>query len=221
MDLLVTKHYNDLLYVSKCITKKHMYLDKDISYNLLHNSISQIYEKLDVSNKFLNSDTDFLKYVNKYMTQQYNWAHYRMKDKKKDNFIFSFDFRYKDKEGIDITDKVIDEKNLNEIEEQLTTLECENIDGITKMYLKDLILNDIGIERHIKYLDVLKTAKTLQPIEYELFNLIYIEERTVRNIHRELLVKVKEDPLTYEALLKMVKKMKINLKEKLKNDFNY
>ena len=138
-----------------------------------------------------------------------------------DNDLFSFRVSdtilvHSDIEG----NKIIEKESPDEVGHELIYLQCENVNDITKLYLKDLIINDISIERGLMYSYVMNTIKLLTPVEQELFNLYFEQELTVKKIYNIIKPKLDKDPITYKMLLQMVKDLRIKIIELLKNDIN-
>ena len=227
MDKLITDNYDYLLTISKNITKRYKNMDKDIAYTLLHSCIETVYNTIDTSNEFLSDTISFRKYLTRYIKNSFEWKKQKCYSRKTDNDIFTYndlhlvDNNDKDESSNYKNDKFntynqyVDALTSDPLTEQLIMLNAENVDDITKLYLKDLIVNDIPINRGLQYQSILDIAKSLDPLTYELFYLVYMEGKKVSAIHRELNKKLLNDPIEYKVLLQLVKEMKIKINEKM------
>ena len=221
MDKLITDNYDYLLNISKSITKRYKSREPDMCYNLLHTCISMVYNNIDNSNQFLSDTDSFRKYLTKYIKNTFEWNKQKCYDRQKDNDIFTFHSIENDNEassGIDNSESFKNQKNelAGDINtEQLIMLHAENVDDITKLYLTDLLVNDIPISRGLDYQKILDLAKSLDPLTYQLFYLVYMEGMKVKAIQRELNKKLKDQPIGYTDLLLMVKEMKIKINNRM------
>lgn len=217
LDALINLHYNYLLNLSNKITQKHKSKDPDIKYTLLHECITKVYDTIETKYSFTDDDTSFKKYMNKFMNQHYHWQRSRIRDTCRDNDLFTFrdvDFNNDDNE--------YEQKEISDLNESndLILLNAENVNDITKLYLKDLIVNDIPIERGLMYSRIDEIVKTFNYEEQELFNLFFIQEIKVLEVYKKLRNKLKKQTIGYNDLLKKKKNLKEKIKKQLENDSN-
>lgn len=212
------------------ITRKYRNQDPDIQYTLVHTVVCILSKKIEVSNSFLSDDTSFRKYMLRYMQQHVTWQFIRAHNEHKDNDMFTA--RLMDVVGPDFSwdqnpDWVSNEEyalsRLREEKEDeyvsdLIVLDSENVNDITKLYLKDLIVNDIPIDKGLMYSKIMGIVRSLSPVEQELFNLHLIQELTVMKIYRTIKSKVDYDSISYQKLLQMVKDLKSKIKNMLEDD---
>lgn len=224
MDKLVTDNYDYLLSTASNITRK-IGSGTDLKYNLLHSVIEIIYNKIETHNTFLSDTDSFRKYLNKFMKQHFVWEYQRSKDdrlKNKDNELFTNRANFVDincNANWDIEQsEYLDNILSDEKEHDLIILQAENVNDITKLYLKDLLVNDIPIERGLMYSSILNTIKELTPVEQELFNLHFVQELSVAQIYNQLKSKTDKRPIGYNTLRQMVKELRIKIIELIKND---
>lgn len=218
MDQFLIDNYNYLLKIADNISKRSQFKEIDMKYTLLHTCIEKIYTNLDTINTFLTDTDSFRKYLTKFMSQHFKWQKSRCFNdiNHKDNELFTFR-----KEVIDINtnndnvDDYIDNIEPDEHAHELMILDAENVNEITKMYLKDLLLNDIPIDRGLKYTEIFNILKHFTPVEKELFNLYFIQELPVSKIHKVIVSHVDYDPIRYKELLKMIKNLKIKIQSEL------
>lgn len=210
LDKLITKHYDYFLDISNNITRR---LKKD-KYDLLHEVFASLYTKLETSNEYLKSDTDFRKYVNRCLGQLFHWKKNERYAHQKDNNLFTWqpyncpiDLGDKtftgelDRDDFDLKPEYVDRQS-----EQLIYLNAENTNQITKLFLEDMFLNDIPIEKGLMVNKIKDAAKTLDLLEYQIFDMYYLQELSCADIHKEM-NKHKKRTMGYHYILNLKKQV--------------
>lgn len=213
LDLLIDKHYQYLLEVAGGVCIKKSSTNNRIKFDLLHDSIIDIYDRLNSSNTFLKSDNDFLNYMKKYLKQKYFYERSMSHNRQRDYPLFS----YTPINNPDTINFMIDNKGINKQEEQLIILEAENTNEETKDFLRDIIYNDLTIERGLQFISVMQLYdnRILSDRERYLFHSIFLDKQTPYQIYKESNT-INKKSTEYYALLAEVKQ----LKEKIKNIIN-
>lgn len=214
LDFLFKKHYNYLLEIAGGCTIKKTSTNNRIKYDLLHDTIVQLYEKLENNFDFLNTENGFLNYMKLYMKNKYIWELSKSYHRKQDFSIIT----YCPNIDPEIATYMI-EQNQNENSENLIYLQAESVNEDTKDFLRDLLLNDITIERGLQFNRVMQLydEKILTLRERELFHSIFLDKQSVLTIFKEN--KKEDTPSTqYHYLLKEVKELKIKIKSIINYD---
>lgn len=221
-----SKHYQYLLSIAKQITYRHVKCNRnEFKHNLLHEvylSMASRISKHSKHSEFLKSETDFKKYTTHYLKQFFVWQRNLRFINKKDNALFTYEQPYDDAivhVGLsrDRNDEIVDKPNelTDEKAEQLIYLNAENTDDITKMFLTDLILNDIDIEKGMMVNKIKSVAKTLDLIEYQIFDMYFLQELSCLDIYNEL-KSTNKNYMSYLSIRKKQKEVKQKIIDKLK-----
>lgn len=211
LDTLLNKNYQYLLTVSNNITRRQKKVDQ--KYNLLHEVIIQLYDKIESSNEYLKSDADFLAYTTKYLKQFYQFKKNARYNRKKDNVLFTYEPSYEDDTN---ESKFYLEKEVDDKAEELIYLEAENTSYITKIFLKDLVLNDISINTGMMVNKIKEVAKQVLTFEEKLiFEYYYINELNCLQIYNEL-KRTNKKTMAYLKILKLQKRAKQKIVDNLK-----
>jgi hypothetical protein len=211
LDTLITENYQYLLQVSNNITTRQRNVDQ--KYNLLHEVILQLYDKIDRQNEFLKSKDDFRAYVTKYLKQFYTFQKNTKYTRKKDNNLFTYEPSFEDDNN---QSKFYLEEKCDTKVEDIIYIEAENTNDITKLFLKDLILNDISIDVAMMVNKIKSVAKNVLTFEENLvFDLYYIQEFNCLEIYNEL-KRTNKKTMAYLKILKIQKRVKTKIKENLK-----
>jgi hypothetical protein len=209
LDLLLSTHYLYLLNVSANITSRQRSTDQ--KYNLLHEVILSLYGRLNDHCEYLSSDTDFKKYTTKYLKQFYTWSKNIKHNTKKDNALFTFQ---PTSEELATHNFYIDEMSDNNIE-ALIYLEAENVNKQTKMFLKDLLSNDIPIDKGLMVNKIKHAASTLSLSDRQIFDMYYLQDLNCLDIYLEL-KRTNTKPIGYHSILKRQKSVKQQIIDLLK-----
>lgn len=222
LDQLITKHYQYLLGVAINITRRSN--KTDLEYNLLHEVVITLYKRLDEHNEFLKTDLDFKKYVTKCLKQFFDWQKNMRHYNKKDNALFSWEpyecnmVNQAEREGNNYHDgdvRYLTPKNeIDNKAEELIYLNAENTNHITKLFLEDMLLNDIPIEKGLMVNKIKDVAKTLDLLEYQIFDMYYLQELSCLEIHAEM-NKHKKRSMGYHYILNLQKQVKQKIIDKL------
>ncbi len=223
LDYLINKNYKHLFDVATNITKRHG-TDSTLKYNLFHECYVLWATNIEVSNFYLETDLDFIRYCTKFLKQFYTWKKKDVIRKRRDNALFTFRAN-QTPEQIKKNTNIPDELKHNEyraviIQDETAQeniyLQSESINEITKLFLYDLISNDISIERGMiihKMANHLKSVAKdiLTEFEYDIFDLYFLQEMDCLEISKlykmenttfkELMTKRKHITPTYQKIL--------------------
>lgn len=203
-----SSNYNHLLSVSTNITSRNKKVDQ--KFNLLHEVYVSVYNRLDNHYVFLKSETDFVKYFTRYLKQYYEWSKQVKHRDKKDNTLFTYQPTEDEVKLSDFYDQVDDKA------EQIVYIEAENTNTITKLFLKDMLLNDIPLDKGFLVNKIKDVAKNfLDAIDYQIFDLYYLQEMNCREIYTEF-KKENDQCLGYKDILARHKTVKNKIIENLK-----
>jgi len=207
------KNYSRFLEISKNITRRYKN-NTILRDNLLHDVYLSIYNRLDKHYEMLQTELDFIKYTTKYLKQFFIWQRNLKQINRKDNSLFTYEGTYTETQN-----QIGSHKNKNyeilDIEtigngitdnkaEKLIYLQAENTDDITKLFLEDLISNDIDIEKGLMVNKIKHVAKSLSLDEYQIFDMYYLQELNCLEIYNEL----KRTNTNYMSYLKIRTKQK-------------
>ena len=210
LDKYVNSHYDYLLGVSSNITARNRFGDQN--QNLLHEVLLLMYEKVKLKNEYLDNDDTFKKYTTTYLKQYFTWTKFNKHNQRKDNNIFTY---RPSPEDVDISNFYLEEI-ADDNSERLIYIEAENVNDITKLFLKDLEANHINIEQGLMVNKIKDVAKQiLDPAEYNLFDLYYLQEMDCLAIYKEL-KRTNNKPMAYLNILKKQKQIRKKLQDNLK-----
>ena len=210
LDTYVTNHYDYLLQVSTNITSRNR--SGDQKHNLLHEVLLMMYEKVKDKNEYLKSEDDFKRYATTYLKQYFTWMKNNKHNFKKDNNIFTYQPSYED---INVSNFYIEELEDNNAE-KLIYIEAENVNDVTKLFLKDLQSNHISIDKGLMVNKIKDVAKQILDLaEYNLFDLYYLQEMDCLSIYKEL-KRTNNKPMAYLNILKKQKQIRKKIQENLK-----
>ena len=204
LDSYLMNNYNKLLKVSYNVTNR---LNGRIKYDLLHEIIISMYERLDRHNEYLKSNDDFVRYSTNYIKQFYEWQKSTRFNCKKDNKLFTY-IPNEDELNINNYYYITDTNS-----EQLIYINSENTNIITKLFLKDMLLNDIQIDRAIMVNNIISASKQLNEFEKEIFDLYFLQDMNCRKIYG-LIKDIK--PVTYQNILDLKNLVHTKILDKLK-----
>lgn len=202
LDKYVGLHYDRLLEVSHNITRR-FHKNGDNKHNLLHEVLLVLYEKIDEKNEFLKSDVDFIKYATATLKHYFNYMKNKKHDRKKDNCLFTFAPAY-DEVAVD---EFYHENREDLNADQMIYIDAENVDDATKLFLKDMKLNDIPIEKGIMVNRIKEIGLSLFGEEREVFDLYYLQEIDCLRIYNELKRTNTTSP-TYARILSIQKEVR-------------
>lgn len=201
LDNLIIKHYDYLLDVAGNITQRNRKVDQ--KYNLLHEVFIILYDRIDKHNTYLNSDLDFRRYVTKFLKQFYVWQRNLAHINRKDNSIFSWQ-----PSADEIDPKALYIEEIPEdTTEDLIYLEAENTNDITKLFLRDMILNDHSIENGLQVNKIKLAATKLDLLEIQIFDMFYMQELSCIDIYNEL-KRTNDRPIGYHTILRIQKEVR-------------
>ncbi len=190
LDELVSKNYIHLKTIAgniagRCANKR------DVAHNLLHDIIAKMYEELEEKNTHLSSEQDFLRFTVKSMHQYYNREKSRKYRRRKDNLLFTWHPRYDelDKNTTIYVDNITD----NRAEEKVY-IQSEDVDDLTKLFLMDLVINEIPTEK-------------FTGVEREIFDLFYLQQIDCKRIFTELR-RTNNKSMSYENIREIQKRVK-------------
>lgn len=215
MDSYINKNYSRLLQVSHNIVMSHTPLYKikqtdNRDYTLLHEVFTQIYEKLLIKNSFLNSEDEFVRYVTTYLKNFHTFMKNRRYNNKKDNCLFTYYPTWDESGGNEVRENCYPDNS-----HEMIYIDSENIDDITKLFLKDLASNGITVEKGLLVNKIKDIGKSFHGVEREMFDLYFMQDLSCRRIYNELR-RTNMKTMTYRDLLALQK----NVKNKIINKLN-
>lgn len=186
LDEYLKTNYDYLLNVAHNITSRQRKCDQ--KYNLLHEVILNMYDRLENHYDFLNSDLDFKRYTAKYLKQYYIWERNKKHTRKKDNHIFTYQPSYDELNTSNFYLEELSDTNdsIDNITEQLIYLNAENTNEVTKLFLTDMLSNGIPIEKGMMVNRIKDVAKSLDLMEYQIFDMYYLQELNCLEIFKEM-----------------------------------
>lgn len=209
---LLDKHYKYLLKISSNCTNKYKYRDNNIHYAVLNEVIINVSKNINKNKSFMKSDDDFLKYMTGYIRNYTNW------------YIKNLNFKGTDNKLFTANNTKIDEYYMNnyneeydDIQQRKNEIDFEMINKNEKEFLKQLIQEDISIERGILYNDVLLFVSKQSLEEQILFELKYLKKMTIKEIHSTIQSKC-DFKFPMFLITDKLKKLKLKIKNEFYND---
>lgn len=209
LDSLVNQHYTTLLSLSSIVTRRSVN-KRELRHNLLHDVLVKMYETVETSNKYLSTEEDFLRYAKGMMNRQFTWARNKKHGRKKDNSLFTYQ-----QSSDECNVSALYQENITDKSHEQLYIDCENVDDMTKLFLKDMLLNDIPVEKGIMVNRILDIGNTLEGVEREIFELYFVQEINCLEIYKEL-KRTNTEHMSYAKILSIQKDIKRKIIEHLK-----
>ena len=203
---LIERNHSRLLAVASNITK-----NRDKGNNLLHEVVIGLHDKLSTNSAYMETDTDFVKYVTKYIKNTDTWARNNTYNFRKDTTLYTYCPPH---DSVDISDWYTEEAE-DDSAEALIYIDAENTSDVTKMFLKDMLSNNIPIEKGLMVNKIHDAVKRLDMQEREMFYLFYIRELTCLDIHKHL-NNLSQTPIGYHRLLALQKQVRKKILEMIR-----
>lgn len=171
----IDDNYDKLIEISHNITRKKRYRDTTLKYSLLSEVIINAIERLDKTNIYLKSNTDFMKYMTANLKNYYNWNYLNWTTHKKSGTLLNFDNEL-------VNDSYITEQ-LDHYQIDEFYIDVENLTELEKEFIKEAQRDDISVDRKAKYYDIIQYVKTMEIDEQIIFKLHYIDRYTINKIY--------------------------------------
>jgi hypothetical protein len=180
LDSYVEKNYQHLMDISSGCCSTLYYRRREASTELLHHCLVEIYENLEKKNSFCRSEVDFLKYIKTYMKLKLRWERSMSWSRKRDFTLQTYRPHTGDGHDALVLCNI-------PVSEETIYLDAENTDDNTKDFLRDLMLNNISVERGLQFYELVRVMEgnLLTTAEKEIFHNHFLDGRSGRKIFHD------------------------------------